>query len=51
MLTASGERRPLLPGVRVETVEGAGHSPNVEKPRETAELIEAFAANAAPPAP
>lgn len=40
-----------LPGVRVETVEGAGHSPNVEKPRETAELIEAFAANAAPPAP
>jgi pimeloyl-ACP methyl ester carboxylesterase len=33
-----------VPGARVEQVDGAGHSPNVEKPRETAALIEPFAA-------
>jgi pimeloyl-ACP methyl ester carboxylesterase len=38
-----------VPGVRVEEVDGAGHSPNVEKPEETAELIEPFAAEAAAP--
>jgi pimeloyl-ACP methyl ester carboxylesterase len=41
-----------VPGARTATVEGAGHSPNVEKPQETAVLIERFAAEAAaPPAP
>jgi pimeloyl-ACP methyl ester carboxylesterase len=35
-----------LPGVRLAEVEGAGHSPNVEKPAETAALIEEFAADA-----
>ncbi len=35
-----------LPGARVATVKGAGHSPNVEKPAETAALIEEFAADA-----
>jgi pimeloyl-ACP methyl ester carboxylesterase len=39
-----------LPGARVAEVEGAGHSPNVEQPEETAELIEEFAAGAATPA-
>ena len=29
-------------------IEGAGHSPNVEQPEETAALIEEFAAGAAP---
>ena len=37
-----------VPGAEVKTVEGAGHSPNVEKPQETAALIESFAAPAAP---
>jgi pimeloyl-ACP methyl ester carboxylesterase len=32
-----------VPGARLETVDGAGHSPNVEKPKETARLIEEFA--------
>jgi pimeloyl-ACP methyl ester carboxylesterase len=35
-----------VPGVRVATVEGAGHSPNVEKPEQTARLILEFAAEA-----
>jgi pimeloyl-ACP methyl ester carboxylesterase len=35
-----------VPGARVETIAGAGHSPNVERPRETADLILAFAAEA-----
>ncbi len=40
-----------LPGARTELIKGAGHSPNVEKPDETAALIEEFAAGAtvAPP--
>ena len=33
-----------VPGARVEILDGAGHSPNVEMPGETAELIEEFAA-------
>jgi pimeloyl-ACP methyl ester carboxylesterase len=32
-----------VPGVRTATIEGAGHSPNVEKPDETARLILEFA--------
>jgi pimeloyl-ACP methyl ester carboxylesterase len=35
-----------LPGAQVAEVKGAGHSPNVEKPDETAALIEDFAADA-----
>jgi pimeloyl-ACP methyl ester carboxylesterase len=33
-----------VPGAEIRTIAGAGHSPNVECPRETAELILAFAA-------
>ena len=45
-----------IPGARLEEIEGAGHSPNVEKPEETAALIEEFAAGAVtasgrPPSP
>ena len=32
-----------LPGAQVETLDGAGHSPNVELPEETADLVLAFA--------
>jgi pimeloyl-ACP methyl ester carboxylesterase len=35
-----------VPGARVAEIEGAGHSPNVEQPRETAALIEEFAVDA-----
>lgn len=35
-----------VPGAWIAEIEGAGHSPNVEKPRETAALIEEFAADA-----
>jgi pimeloyl-ACP methyl ester carboxylesterase len=35
-----------VPGARVAAIEGAGHSPNVESPEETAALIEEFAADA-----
>jgi pimeloyl-ACP methyl ester carboxylesterase len=40
-----------LPGARTAEVKGAGHSPNLEQPEETAALIEGFAAGAtiAPP--
>lgn len=41
-LAAYGE----VPGARTATVEDAGHSPNLEQPEETAELILEFAADA-----
>jgi pimeloyl-ACP methyl ester carboxylesterase len=34
-----------VPGAEVAMVDGAGHSPNVEQPAETARLILEFAAN------
>jgi pimeloyl-ACP methyl ester carboxylesterase len=37
-------RYEAIPGVQTELIEGAGHSPNVEKPGEVAPLILAFAA-------
>jgi pimeloyl-ACP methyl ester carboxylesterase len=46
---ASQEAYRSVPGARVAEIEGAGHSPNVEKPRETAALIEEFAAESQPP--
>lgn len=43
---ASQAAYETVPGARLAEVKGAGHSPNVEKPRETAALIEEFAADA-----
>ncbi len=40
-----------VPGVQTAEVPDAGHSPNVEKPEETAELILDFAARATPALP
>lgn len=40
-----------VPGVRIETLDGVGHTPQVEAPEETAELIERFAAGAVLAAP
>jgi pimeloyl-ACP methyl ester carboxylesterase len=37
------EKFRAVPGAQVEVIAGAGHSPNVEKPEELAELIAAFA--------
>jgi pimeloyl-ACP methyl ester carboxylesterase len=51
---SSQEAYGALPGAQTELIKGAGHSPNVEKPEETAALIEHFAAGAtvaAAPAP
>lgn len=45
---ASQEAYATIPGVRLEEIEGAGHSPNIEAPEETAALIEDFAAVSAP---
>lgn len=36
-----------VPGVQLETIEGAGHAPQVEKPEEVAALIERFSAESA----
>jgi pimeloyl-ACP methyl ester carboxylesterase len=36
-----------VPGVQLETIEGAGHAPQVEKPEEVAALIEKFSAESA----
>ncbi len=38
------EYRETVPGVRTKLVAGSGHSPNVEKPAETASLILGFSA-------
>jgi pimeloyl-ACP methyl ester carboxylesterase len=43
-----------VPGAEIQLVDGAGHSPNIEKPEETVALIEKFAAQAGyqpPPGP
>jgi len=44
--TESQAAYETVPGAQVEMIEGAGHSPNVEKPEETAAVIEEFAAGA-----
>jgi pimeloyl-ACP methyl ester carboxylesterase len=44
---AAQEAYAALPGARTETLAEVGHSPNVERPEETAVLIERFAAEAA----
>lgn len=36
------EYRATVPGVQTKLIQGAGHSPNVEKPAETAALVLAF---------
>jgi pimeloyl-ACP methyl ester carboxylesterase len=38
------EYRATVPGARTKLIAGAGHSPNVEKPAETASLVLGFAA-------
>jgi pimeloyl-ACP methyl ester carboxylesterase len=40
---ALAEYKKVVPGVETHLIEGAGHSPNVEKPRETARLLLRFA--------
>lgn len=40
-----------VPGADVEILAGVGHSPNVENPERTAELIDAFAGRAPPSSP
>jgi pimeloyl-ACP methyl ester carboxylesterase len=42
------EYRSTVPGARTELIAGAGHSPNVEKPAETAALVLGFAGKDAP---
>ncbi len=37
------EYRRIYPGTKTKLIQGAGHSPNVEKPAETARLVLAFA--------
>jgi pimeloyl-ACP methyl ester carboxylesterase len=37
------EYRRIVPGVQTRLIAGSGHSPNVEKPAETAELLIEFA--------
>lgn len=48
---SSQEAYDSVPGAITEEIKGAGHSPNVEKPKETAALIEDFAAEASTPVP
>lgn len=43
---ASQTAYETVPGARLAEIDGAGHSPNVERPGETAALIEEFAADA-----
>jgi hypothetical protein len=35
-----------VPGARIELLDGAGHSPNIEQPERTADLLLDFAAEA-----
>jgi pimeloyl-ACP methyl ester carboxylesterase len=44
---ALAEYRRTVPGVKTKLIAGAGHSPNVEKPAETAKLLLAFASEPA----
>jgi pimeloyl-ACP methyl ester carboxylesterase len=48
---ASQAAYETVPGARIAEIEDAGHSPNVEQPEQTAQLIEEFAADAAAPLP
>jgi len=43
------EYRSTVPGAQTKLIAGAGHSPNVEKPAETAALVLGFAAEPAKP--
>jgi pimeloyl-ACP methyl ester carboxylesterase len=43
---ATLEGYTTVPGAETATIEGAGHSPNIERPEETAHLILEFAADA-----
>jgi pimeloyl-ACP methyl ester carboxylesterase len=45
------EYRATIPGVETKLIEGAGHSPNVEKPAQTASLVLAFDAPKTPAKP
>ncbi|MFP5389380.1 MAG: alpha/beta fold hydrolase, partial [Thermoleophilia bacterium] len=42
------EYRATVPGTETKLISGAGHSPNVEKPAETAALLLGFAPAAKP---
>jgi pimeloyl-ACP methyl ester carboxylesterase len=42
------EYQATVPGVETKLIQGAGHSPNVEKPAQTAALVLAFQANKRP---
>jgi pimeloyl-ACP methyl ester carboxylesterase len=43
---AAANAYDTVPGAKISMIKGAGHSPNVEKPDQTAALIERFAAGA-----
>ncbi len=43
---AAADAYSSVPGAKISMISGAGHSPNVEKPSETAALIQRFAAGA-----
>jgi pimeloyl-ACP methyl ester carboxylesterase len=45
---ALAEYRETVPGTKTKLIAGAGHSPNVEKPAETAGLLLGFASEPAP---
>lgn len=44
--SASQDAYAAIPGARIEAIDDAGHSPNVERPQATARLIEDWAAEA-----
>ena len=48
---AAADAYSSVPGAKITMIKGAGHSPNVEKPRATAAVIEHFAAGAPAAAP